>query len=265
MKITLILAFVATLFAGLATPTVVTGNSQQVSAMPILSTSPTSLTQFRVTQSTAGHMTTAYAITGFAATQSPVTKKIKSSWSWYLARASGIVAAVLLVVLMVSGVGMVTGGTFKFLEPLIAWAAHRAVGIAFGMAVLVHVVSLLFDKFVGFNVADLLVPFISHYKPTTIAGVNVGSLWVALGTFALYLVIAIIITSLLWIEKKPRPWKFVHFASYTVLVLTFIHGLFLGTDLSKGIFRTLWVFGAVLLIAPLLMRLWRAYTLGGSR
>jgi DMSO/TMAO reductase YedYZ heme-binding membrane subunit len=254
MKKVYILIFVAALFAGLADPVTVADSSHTVSAAP-LSAVP----------DTTSPKASTYVVTGFADAQSPVTKKIKSSWSWYLARASGLVAAVLLVVLLVSGVGMVTGSTFKFLEPLVAWAAHRAVGIAFGVAVLVHVFSLLFDKFVGFNFADLLIPFISHYKPTTILGVNVGSLWVALGTFALYLVIAIIVTSLLWIEKKPRPWKFVHFASYTLLVLTFVHGVFLGTDLSKGIFRMLWIIGGVLLILPLMTRLWRAYTLGGKR
>jgi methionine sulfoxide reductase heme-binding subunit len=202
------------------------------------------------------------SVTMLALQDDPVAQKIHDSWPWYLTRASGLIAAVLLVILIVSGVGLLTGGTFRFLEPLVAWAAHRAMGIAFGVAVLIHVFSLLFDKFVGFTFADLLVPLITNYKPLTIAGHYLGSVYMALGTIAFYCVIAVVVTSLTLINKKPRPWKLVHFLSYMILALTFVHGLFLGTDLSGGIFRLVWVIGGVLLILPLIQRLRRAFTLG---
>ena len=39
------------------------------------------------------------------------------SWPWYLTRSSGLVAALVLTVLMLSGIGMITGHTFSWLEP----------------------------------------------------------------------------------------------------------------------------------------------------
>lgn len=186
--------------------------------------------------------------------------RIEVSWPWYLTRASGLVAALCLVILMLSGIGLVTGHTFSFLEPITAWASHRALGIAFGVAVLLHIGSLYFDKFVPFSLASIFIPFISNYKPTTVFGVSVGSLYVALGVLSLYMVAAVIITSLLWIEKKPKLWKLTHLLSYLTILFVFVHGLYLGTDLASGPLRWAWIAAAVALVYASLARLWRANT-----
>lgn len=187
--------------------------------------------------------------------------RAKTSWSWYIIRASGMVAAVSLVVLILSGIGQVTGYTYRFLEPLTAWATHRALGITFGAAALVHILALLFDHFVPFNVWQILVPWLSDYKVVTIFGVHAGSLYVALGVLAFYLSIVVIVTSLLWVEKKPALWKWVHLLSYLIIVFVFIHALYLGTDLAHGWLRLLWLaFGAAIGLS-VLHRLWRAKTI----
>lgn len=187
--------------------------------------------------------------------------RTKTSWSWYLTRASGLVAAGALVIMMISGIGLVTGYTFKFLEPLTAWASHRALGLVFGVAVIIHIVTLLFDRFVSFNLVQVLFPFVSDYQSTTIAGVHVGSLYVALGIMAFYGVVIIILTSLLWVEKKPHTWKLIHLLSYLVMFDIFLHALNLGTDLAHGIFRWLWILGGIAVAGAVLHRLLRARTL----
>lgn len=65
-------------------------------------------------------------------------KRTQSTWPWYITRASGLVAAAALVILILSGVGFITGRSFAFLEPLTAWATHRAIGIVFAVAVSIH-------------------------------------------------------------------------------------------------------------------------------
>lgn len=189
-----------------------------------------------------------------------IEERTKSSWPWYLARASGIVAALSLIVLMISGIGQVTGYTFKFLEPLTAWASHRALGIAFGVAVLVHIFSLLFDKFVTFNLWQLLVPWLSNYQPVTIFGMHLGSLYVALGVLAFYGTILVVLTSLLWVDKKPYTWKLLHLLSYAIILFVFIHALYLGTDLMHGILRWLWILFGLSIAVATIHRLWRAKT-----
>jgi len=191
-----------------------------------------------------------------------VPQKLRSrastTWPWYITRAAGIVAVFLLLLLILSGIGLVTGYTFRYFEPLTAWATHRALGFAFGAAVLVHVIALLFDTYVPFSIAQVLFPFISHYRPATIFGVHLGSLYVAFGVFAFYGLAAIIITSVLWVDKKPHIWKLFHILSYLVAILVFFHGLYLGTDLTHGIFRTIWILFGCIVAIGILTRLRRA-------
>lgn len=167
--------------------------------------------------------------------------RARSSWPWYITRAAGFVAAASLVMLMLSGIGFITGTSFRLLEPLTAWATHKAIAIVFAVSATVHIVALLFDKFVPFTIAQALVPFLSHYREVTIRGHHLGSLYVAFGIFGLYFVLAIILSSLFWIDKKPHAWKLFHFLAYLTMIFAFFHALYLGTDLTHGIFRVLWV------------------------
>lgn len=193
-----------------------------------------------------------------------VAKKIASAahdtWPWYVARGTGLVAAMALVILMLSGIGQITGHTYKFLEPLSAWASHRALGLVFGVAVLVHMFSLLFDKFIKFDILQVLIPWYSRYKPVTLFGVKLGSLYLALGILAFYLTIAVVVTSIVWISKKAHTWKSIHFLSYLLMALVFLHALFLGTDLAKGALRYVWIVGGIVVLYASIARLWRAYT-----
>ncbi len=192
---------------------------------------------------------------------SQLTHRTASSWSWYITRASGLVAAVALVILMLSGIGQVTGYTFSFLEPLTAWASHRALGLTFGVAVLVHMFTLLFDHFVPFSLLNILVPWLSDYKPVTIAGIHLGSLFVALGVLSFYASIMVVLSSIFWIDKKPYIWKITHLLSYLIIIAVFIHALYLGTDLLHGWARWLWVASGSAVAAATLHRMWRAKTI----
>jgi len=213
----------------------------------------------KVAAVSSGEVTVAAAPNGKVGNR--IHERFESSWPWYVSRASGLVAALALIVLMLSGIGQITGRTFRYLDPLTAWASHRALGITFTVAVLVHVVLLLFDHFISFNILDILIPWLSDYKPLTLFGVKLGSLYVALGVLAMYLVLIVTITSLLWVEKKPHTWKWLHLLSYIAVAFVFVHALFIGTDLASGPLRWLWLAlnGAVL--AAVVARLWRAWTI----
>jgi methionine sulfoxide reductase heme-binding subunit len=185
-----------------------------------------------------------------------VAKKLENravnSWPWYITRASGIVAVALLLCLILSGIGLVTGYTFRFFEPLTAWAVHKALGLTMIVAVAIHGIALVFDTYVPFTIAQILFPFASGYRPAVLFGIKVGTLWVALGIIAFYGLLAIIISSLLIIDKKPKTWKAIHVLSYLVAIMIYFHGLYLGSDLTHGIFRTTWIlFGIVVFLAAI--------------
>jgi sulfoxide reductase heme-binding subunit YedZ len=192
---------------------------------------------------------------------SGLATKAKTSWPWYVTRASGMVAAVLLLLLIISGIGQVTGLTYRLVEPLAAWSLHRALAISLGVSILMHGTTLLFDKYVPFSILQVLVPFTSHYTPATIAGMHLGSLYVAFGLLAAYAAAIVIISSLLWMDKRPRTWRALHYTGYLLVLLVFLHGLYLGTDLKHGLPRLLWYGFGVIILIGIASRLRRAHTI----
>lgn len=186
-----------------------------------------------------------------------VAERTERSWPWYVVRASGIVAGVALVLLLLSGIGSITGYTFRFLDPLTAWATHRALGITFVSAVIIHMVTLLFDHFIPFDIIDILVPWASTYQPVNLFGLHLGSLYVALGILAFYGSIIVVVTSLFLIDRKPHLWKLVHYLSYFLIAAVFVHALYLGTDTGRGTGRVLWIVGGLLVLGAVLLRLKR--------
>lgn len=189
-----------------------------------------------------------------------VLSNLTESWPWYVTRATGLIAAISLLILMLSGIGQITGSTYKLLDPIVAWASHRAIGIVFGASVLIHVFSLLFDKFININLFDILIPWFSDFRATTLFGINVGSIYLAFGIIAFYLSILIVVTSLTLISKKPYFWKIIHLLSYLVMLLVFLHALFIGTDLASGWLRYIWIAGGILVLIGAIIRLKRAFT-----
>ena len=193
---------------------------------------------------------------------STTTTRITTSWPWYLTRASGLVAAGLLILLMITGISMFTGYQFKIMEPLKSWTNHRTLGIAFSIAASVHVLSLLFDKYITFTIVQVFVPFTSQYKHVHIGSIGIGSFGVALGVISMYLVVAIVITSINRImTKRQTVWRWTHYLSYLVIGFIFLHSIMIGTDLKNGLWRWVWVGLNVVILGFIGLRLRRTGSL----
>jgi len=177
--------------------------------------------------------------------------RIAATWPWYIVRGAGFVAVLLIFLLMLSGIGQVTGHMYRLFEPSKAWAIHRALAIALCFSIAIHVLFLLLDHTLSFSLPQLFIPFISHYK----------SFWVGLGVLSMYFVAIIVASSLNWIDTKKGVWKNLHFTSYLVLVLVYFHALYTGTDLAYGAFRAIWIAIGVVMLLAVVLRLWRSGTL----
>ncbi len=188
--------------------------------------------------------------------------RLTTSWPWYIVRAAGFVAAGLIVLLMLSGIGQVTGLTYRLFEPVKAWAIHKALAYALLAAIAVHVIFLLIDTFVPFTLIQVLVPFTSSYSnKASLFGLSLGFFGVALGILAMYGVILVVASSLKWIDTRKKLWRQTHYVSYAVAVFVFLHALIVGTDVRYGVFRLGWLFLGFIVILAVLKRLWRAKTL----
>lgn len=139
---------------------------------------------------------------------------------WYLTRASGLVAYTLLWASTATGLLQASGFVKRRVRPAAVLDFHDFLASLSLYAATVHSVVLLWDRYVGFTVTEILVPFVSGYKP----------LLVGIGTLAFYIALGVTISSYLQGKFQPRTWRRVHQTSLAAYVLVLIHGLVLGTD-----------------------------------
>lgn len=145
---------------------------------------------------------------------------------WYLTRAAGIVAWLMLTASVIWGVVLATKAFPEHRRPAWLLDLHRWLG---GLAVsftVIHLGALVADSYVHFGLADLTVPFASQWKPGP----------VALGVIAMWLLLAVEATSLAMKRLPRRVWRWIHLSSYAVFLLASFHAALAGTD------RTHWLY-----------------------
>ncbi|MEC3982701.1 ferric reductase-like transmembrane domain-containing protein [Amycolatopsis sp. H20-H5] len=133
---------------------------------------------------------------------------------WYVSRATGLVALVLFTATMV--LGTLTSGRVQ--SP--AWARfavaelHRNLSLLSVAFLTVHIATAVLDSYVSLRWVDVVVPFVSSYQP----------FWLGLGTLALDVLLAVLITSLLRTRMPLRAWRAVHWLSYLCWPIAVVHG-----------------------------------------
>jgi hypothetical protein len=143
-----------------------------------------------------------------------------STVTWDLARAGGLTAYVLLTLSILLGLTLSIRWQNAQWPRLITNDMHRFVTLLTLVFIVVHGLASWLDPFMRFGWMEILVPFMSHYRP----------MWMALGIVAGYLGAA------LWISTELRPWigytlwRRLHGVSFAVYVLATVHGLATGSD-----------------------------------
>jgi predicted ferric reductase len=139
---------------------------------------------------------------------------------WYLTRATGLVALVLLTLSMAFGLLSSVRYQRPALPRFVTIGLHRSMSLLALAFTLIHVVTTLLDSFVPIHVQDVVIPFISAYRPV----------WLGLGAIAFDLMLALTVTSLLRTRMSYRSWRLVHWTSYLCWPIAVVHGLGTGTD-----------------------------------
>lgn len=171
-------------------------------------------------------------------------------WDWYIVRASALVGFLLLYVSVFAGTVSCLPGIRKYFLRLRSLNFHCWISFQALLFSLIHGVSLLFHKFIPFNLADILIPFHASYEP----------LLVALGTISLYLMIILVATSYARKYISQKIWRTIHFLNIALYIFSIIHALYLGTDLKSGSLREIFIwangFLILLLFTNLIYRIW---------
>ncbi len=146
---------------------------------------------------------------------------------WFVARSGGIVAWALVTISVCWGLFLSTRAANKAAQPANILDLHRFLG---GLSVIftaIHVAGLVLDSYVQFGWMDILVPWAASWKPSAVA-------W---GVIAMYLLLAVELTSLA-MKWLPRPfWRQVHRASFGLYIFATVHGIQAGTDTLNEWYR----------------------------
>lgn len=143
---------------------------------------------------------------------------------WYLTRATGVVALILLTAVVVLGVLNVTRFSSEHWPRFMTDGLHRQLSLL-AMAFLgVHIITTLLDTYVTIGPLDAVIPFHSSYRP----------FWLGLGAVAFDLLLAVMVTSLLRARIGVRLWRSVHWLSYACWPLALVHGFATGADWRRS-------------------------------
>jgi sulfoxide reductase heme-binding subunit YedZ len=164
---------------------------------------------------------------------------------WYTARGTGVVSLLLLTVVVVLGIGSRAGRPVFGLPRFAVNLVHRNASLIATVLIAIHVTTLLADPYAQLKLLDLLVPFDAAYRTA----------WVGLGTTALDLVIAIVVTSLLRRRLGARTWRAVHWLAYAMWPVAWLHGIGSGTDRGSTWYLALAVLAALAVGAAIAWRL----------
>ncbi|MGI8711872.1 MAG: ferric reductase-like transmembrane domain-containing protein [Solirubrobacteraceae bacterium] len=143
---------------------------------------------------------------------------------WYLTRASGSVALILLSLSVVIGI-MAIGRVQSRGWPRFAIdGLHRSSSLLAVVFLLVHIGTAVLDSFAPISLINAVIPFTGAYRP----------LWLGLGATAFDLLLAVAITSGLRVRLGHRVWRAAHWLAYGVWPVAVLHGLGTGSDVGQA-------------------------------
>lgn len=143
---------------------------------------------------------------------------------WLLMRGTGLVALVLLTATVLLGVASTAPRPAGAAWPRwLTQALHRDVSLLAVALVAAHVTTSVLDSHVDIGVRDVVLPFGVRYRP----------FWLGLGTLAVDLLIAVVLSSTVRLRLGGRLWRYVHWLAYAAWPTAVLHGAGTGTDVRR--------------------------------
>lgn len=171
------------------------------------------------------------------------------SIAWYLTRATGAVAMLLLTASVALGILDVGRYSSQRWPRFVLDALHRNVSLLAVVFLTLHIVTTVLDTFAHISIVAAFIPFTSSYRP----------FWLGLGALACDLLLALVITSLLRRRLGFSAWRATHWLAYACWPIALLHGLGTGSDVKSAWMLLLSVACVLVVIAAVLTRLLRGW------
>ena len=170
-----------------------------------------------------------------------------SPLDWYVARAAGVAAYVLLTVVVTLGMTMASRRPLRRWPKFALEDVHRFGGLLVGSFVAIHVVTIALDAYLPFSLSAILVPFAARYR----------TVYTALGVVAAELLLALAVTNRYRDRLPYRFWRRAHYLNLAVWTAATMHGLGSGTDRSTPWLLAVFASSVALVLAAAVWRLRR--------
>jgi len=155
---------------------------------------------------------------------------------WYISRATGVVALLLMTAVLLIGLLVSRQGKLPGLPRFAVTGLHRNLSLIAVTFVALHVLTAVTDGYVDIPLVSAVVPLSSPYE----------RLWLSLGAVSLDLTLAVVVTSLVRNRLRRKTWKAVHWLAYVSWPVAWLHSYGSASDLRGG-----WLF--LLALADLLV------------
>ena len=149
---------------------------------------------------------------------------------WYITRSAGWIAYFLLWFSTVWGLALPSKIINRHLSPTFAFDFHEFISLLSIGFICLHVGVLLIDRYLPYSLAQILVPFLSPYRP----------FWVGIGVLCFYLILLVTITFYLRSRIGMQKFRAIHLLSLLAYLGTVLHAFLAGTDSSLGVAQVLY-------------------------
>src|SRR5919205_2426736 len=174
----------------------------------------------------------------------PSQNPVSSTVWWYAARASGLVAWVLLGTSVIAGLLLTTqlaqGRTRSWTQGL-----HEFLGALVVVFTTVHLATVFATDQLDIGLHQLLVPFTRLSNPMA----------QGFGVLAGYLLTAVVLTSWARAALPWRWWRRLHLLSFPVLILASAHTVLDGTDITSPVMHRAGLAAGTVMLFLVMLRL----------
>ncbi len=143
---------------------------------------------------------------------------------WFASRATGVISLILFSIVAILGILVNRQGRLPGLPRFAVTGLHRNLSLLTVAFLGTHIVTAIVDGYAHIPWLSTVVPFTSGYE----------RFWIGLGTVAVDLFAALIVTSLLRDRLKPSVWRAIHWLAYVSYPVIVVHSLGAYKDLRSG-------------------------------
>lgn len=143
---------------------------------------------------------------------------------WYVSRATGVVALLLMTAVLLLGLLVTRQGRLPGLPRFAVTGLHRNLSLIAVVFVGLHVLTAVTDGYVSIPLLSAVIPLDSSYE----------RLWLGLGAVSLDLTLALIITSLVRRYLSRTTWRGVHLLAYVSWPVAWLHSFGAASDMKHG-------------------------------